>query len=204
MLAGVGAGLVREVIVSDGGSRDDTKRIASAAGAVWLEGAKGRGAQLGAGAKAARGDWLLFVHADTHLPEVWPGAVSHHMQTRPDAAAAFRLAFRAEGIPARFTAWFANTRSKVFGLPFGDQALLISRVLYDQIGGYADQPLMEDVAIARALKGRLVLLEETVTTSAARYRQTGWMRRGVGNLVTQARYRLGTSPETLARRYHRD
>lgn len=202
LLSGVAAGVLREVIISDGGSDDRSRYLADLAGAEIVTGPPGRGGQLNRGAQAARSDWFLFLHADTHLPPDWVGIVAQHAASS-DKAAAFRLKFRAEGIPARFTAWFANTRSRVFGLPYGDQGLLISRALYDAVGGYPDQPLMEDVAMAKALRGQLVLLDAEVTTSAARYHRDGWMRRGLRNLWTLARYRLGASPEALARSYHK-
>lgn len=202
LLPGVAAGIIKEVIVSDGGSNDATCKLADDAGAEVITGPAGRGAQLRRGAAAARGEWLLFLHADTHLPADWVGAVASHAQTH-ETAAAFRLSFRATGIPPGFTAWFANTRTRLFSLPYGDQGLLISRGLYDAVGGYPDQPLMEDVAIAKALRGRLIMLDETVSTSAARYQRDGWMRRGIANLWMLARYRLGVSPERLAKTYQK-
>lgn len=202
LLPGVGAGVIREVIVSDGGSRDRSRALAADAGAEFVVGAAGRGGQLARGAEAARGDWMLFLHADTHLPEAWVGAVCAHMARSGDAAA-FRLGFRAEGFKARMVAGWANWRTRLFGLPYGDQGLLISRALYDAMGGFGDMPLMEDVAMARALKGRLVMLPETVSTDAVRYIQGGWLRRGTRNLWTLTRYLLGADPLVLARGYHK-
>ena len=92
--------------------------------------------------------------------------------------------------------------ARAFGLPYGDQGLLMSRALYDAVGGYRDQPLMEDVEIARALRGRLAQLPVAARTSPARYEAEGWTRRGARNLSTLLRYRLGVSPARLARRYH--
>ena len=101
-------------------------------------------------------------------------------------------------------AGWANLRSQVFGLPYGDQALLISRRLYGQLGGYDDIPLMEDVALARRLKRkRLVRLDAVATTSADKYRKQGWLRRGRRNLLTLLRYFLGAKPETLAASYRK-
>ena len=198
ILHGVAAGVVREVIVSDGGSSDGTVGLADSVGAQIVTGPAGRGGQLARGVAASRGDWILVLHADTILPEDWVGAVSTHIAQSGDAAA-FRLRFDRGGA---FVAGWANLRSRWLGLPYGDQGLLISRALYNAVGGYRDQPLMEDVAIARALKGRIRLLEATVTTSAARY-EGGWIRRGARNLWTLARYFAGTSPEVLARSYRR-
>ncbi len=199
LLPGVAQGVIREVIFSDGGSRDATLTLADQAGCDVVTGEKGRGGQLRRGAAAARGDWLLFLHADTHLPPDWVGAVATHMAK--EDAAVFALSFRSGGVMAGFVAGWANLRTRVFGLPYGDQGLLISRALYGAIGGYPDIPLMEDVAMARALKGRIVMLEERVSTDAARYLAEGWLRRGGRNLWILARYLTGTKPEVLARAY---
>ena len=196
----LGLDVVREVIVSDGGSADATRRIAEDAGAEVIEGPPGRGGQLRRGAEAASGPWLLFLHADTHLPEGWEAAARAHM--RGGRAGWFRLAFRAEGFGARWTAGWANARSRM-GLPYGDQGLLIPRDLYDAVGGFADVPLMEDVRMARALRGRLAPISATVTTSAARYERRGWARQGTRNLGLLARHLAGASPDRLAERYRR-
>ncbi len=203
LMEGLAAGLIREVIVSDGGSRDATGKIARAAGARLLTGAPGRGGQLRRGAQAAGGDWLLFLHADSWLAPGWAEAVATHMQRAPDRAAAFRLTFRASGPGARLTAGWANLRARLFHLPYGDQGLLIPRALYEQIGGFADIPLMEDVAMARRLGRRLCLLDHPISTDAGRYLAEGWLRRGARNWLTLARYLAGTDPERLARRYQR-
>ena len=196
---GLHSGLIRELIVSDGGSNDATLRMAEAAGARIVTGDPSRGGQLRRGADLAEGDWLLFLHADCVLPEGWSDAVAEHLgQGGP---AAFRLGFDADGFaPACVSSW-ANLRSRLLGLPYGDQALLISRDEYDAAGGYADIPLMEDVAMARALRGKVTLLPITVRTSSDKYRRDGWVRRGAANLVRVIRYLLGADPEKLAKRY---
>ncbi len=198
---GLSAGLIREVIVTDGGSVDATKEIADTAGALWIDGAPGRGGQLRRGVDRASGAWVLVLHADTQLANGWSDAVLRHMAEHPDAAGYFRLAFDVKGLAPSFVAGWANLRSRVFGLPYGDQGLLIPRALYDQIGGYADIPLMEDVVIARALRGRLRRLQATATTSAARYILDGWLQRGGRNLLTLTRFFLGADPKMLARNY---
>lgn len=197
---GLEAGVIRELVISDGGSCDATQSIADAAGAVVIEGAPSRGGQLRRGAEAAAGAWFLFIHADTVLPAGWARMVQGHIETR-GGAAAFRLRFDARGFAPSFVALWANLRSRFFGLPYGDQGLLISRETYDAVGGFADIPLMEDVAMARALRGRIALLPAAATTSAERYQTQGWMRRGARNLVLLLRYFLGARPEDLARRY---
>ncbi len=199
---GLSAGLVRELIISDGGSEDATKQIAEEAGAIYLSGPSGRGRQLLSGAKAASGVWLLFLHADTVPSPGWSEAVQSHL-ANVDQAAHFRLRFAAKGIAPGIVSGWANFRSRTFGLPYGDQGLLISRKLYDSCGGYPDIPLMEDVAIARALKGRLSSLPVSATTDAEKYLREGWLRRGGRNLTRQFRYLLGADPEALAKSYDR-
>lgn len=199
LMAGVAAGLIRELILSDGGSRDAAEQIAQEVGAIWLTGPASRGGQLRRGAAAAQGEWLLFLHADTALPEGWQDAVMAQMADgRP---AAFRLSFDARGLAPRGVAGWANLRSRLFCLPYGDQGLLISRADYDAAGGYPDIPLMEDVALARRLGRRLRLMPLAVRTSAARYRQGGWLRRGARNISLLLRYLCGADPEALRRRY---
>ncbi|MFV2003233.1 MAG: glycosyl transferase, partial [Paracoccaceae bacterium] len=108
----------------------------------------------------------------------------------------------ATGLAPRLVAAWVNLRSRL-GLPYGDQGLLISRELYRRLGGYRDISLMEDVAMSRALRGRLVMLPAAALTSAHSYQRDGWLRRGAGNLWLLARYFAGADPEKLARRYRR-
>ena len=203
LMAGVEAGLIRELVVSDGGSKDATAPIAAELGAVIVEGPPGRGGQLARGVAAARGDWLLLLHADTDLAPGWVTEAEAHIARHPDSAGYFRLAFRAEGLAPRLVAGWANLRSRLLGLPYGDQGLLISRDLLSRVGGVPDIPLMEDVALARALKGRLRPLAAEARTSADRYERDGWLRRGAHNLGTLARYLAGADPAALATRYRR-
>ncbi|WP_299042979.1 TIGR04283 family arsenosugar biosynthesis glycosyltransferase [uncultured Tateyamaria sp.] len=198
LMEGVDAGLLAEVVVSDGGSTDDTLRLADAWGANIVTGAASRGGQLRRGCDAARGEWYLVLHADTVLSPGWTDAVIAHLGQAN--AGYFRLAFDRGG---RCVAGWANLRSRWFGLPYGDQGLLVRRNLYAQVGGYPDIPLMEDVSIARALRGRLTRLDGVAVTRADKYRAQGWMTRGTRNLWTLLRYFAGVSPERLAAEYRR-
>ena len=202
LMPGLEAGLVRELVISDGGSQDATPAIAEAAGAQLVSGQPGRARQLMAGAAAARGDWLLFLHADTTLSRDWAERVAEHLASRRDKAAVFTLAYRSDDRMARVVASRANRRARWLGLPYGDQGLLVSRRHYDEVGGYPDIPLMEDVAIVRAIgRKRLAILSAEARTSAAKYERDGWRRRSCRNAWLITRYLAGASPETLAKRY---
>ena len=198
LMEGVEAGLIRELVVTDGGSTDATRAVADEIGAVLVEGPASRGGQLRRGCDAARGDWLFVLHADTQLAAGWTEAGVRHMACRD--AGWGRLRFDRGG---RIVAGWANLRSRVFGLPYGDQGLLVPRSLYRDVGGYPDQPLMEDVALARALRGRLRPLGVEAVTSSEKYRRQGWVRRGARNLWTLLRYSFGVSPARLAEGYRR-
>jgi glycosyltransferase involved in cell wall biosynthesis len=192
------AGLITELVISDGGSSDETCKLADAWGARIEMGPPSRGGQLRRGCAAARGLWFLILHADTVLSPGWSETVAEHLSQAN--AGYFKLRFDRGG--QAVAAW-ANARARLFGLPFGDQGLLIRRDLYERVGGFADQPLMEDVAMARALRGQLSAIDTDAVTSAARYRAKGWLRRGARNLWMQARYFVGVSPEVLARSYRK-
>ncbi len=200
LFPGLQDGLIRELVISDGGSTDATQRIAEEAGAVWVTGPKGRGGQLAGGVAAARGEWILLLHADCELDPDWVASVRAHM-AYPGRAGYFRLKFRASGLMPRMVAGWANTRSRLFGLPYGDQGLLVERKSLDAVGGIPNVPLMEDVMLAQAFKGRLVALDAGISTSAERYQRDGWLRRGAKNLLTLVRFALGANPEMLARSY---
>lgn len=204
LVPGAVEGLVREVIVADGGSTDRTVEIADAAGCEWIEAPRGRGPQLRAGADSARSDWLLFLHADTVLTPGWIGEADRFM-AHPGAherAAAFRFALDAEGWRPRAIEGMVRLRCAVFGLPYGDQGLLVSRRLYDRLGGFADLPLMEDVEFVRRIgRGRLTMLPVRAVTSAARYDRDGYLKRPVRNLMCLGLYFAGMSPQRIARLY---
>ncbi|PSL21021.1 TIGR04283 family arsenosugar biosynthesis glycosyltransferase [Shimia abyssi] len=202
LFEGVQCGLIRELIVVDGGSSDRTVEVSQESGADVVQVAPSRGGQLRVGAEKARGRWLLFLHADTVLAEGWTESVMSHMG-HPDRAGYFKLRFDTIGLAPTVVSGWANLRSRVFGLPYGDQGLLIARETYAHAGGYPDVPLMEDVALALALSGRLVALPSTAETSGEKYAKAGWLRRGTRNLTILLRYFMGASPERLAADYRR-
>lgn len=202
-MPGLESGLIREVILVDGGSDDQTRRIAEGTGATVLTSPqKGRAAQLRHGAENARGDWLLFLHADTALSRDWAERSQAHIVERPQHAAVFALAYRSDAPMAKTVARRANWRARTLGLPYGDQGLLVSRKLYDQVGGFPEVPLMEDVKIVQAIgKKRLNFLSAEARTDASKYERDGWRKRGWNNAWLITRYLLGASPEKLAKAY---
>ncbi len=203
LVPGVADGLIREVILVDGGSTDAIADVAEETGARLIEATTGRGSQLRAGAEVARGDWLLFLHADTVLPPNWTDAVARHLQRHADRAGYFRLGFDSERRYARWTEGWANIRSRYLALPYGDQGLLVSRRLYRETGGFQPMPLMEDVAMARALRGKLRCLDAVVTTSAERYEREGYWRRGCRNWGCLGLYLAGVSPDKITKIYRK-
>jgi len=200
----LGEGLIAELILADGGSQDAIADVAEASGARLVVAQPGRGQQLCAGIQAARGGWLLILHADSVLGPGWADAVRGHMARHPDRAGWCRLRFDAEGSMPRLVAGWANLRARLLALPYGDQGLLIRRDVYLAAGGYPPIPLMEDVALARSLgRRRLTGIDHPITTGAERYLREGWLRRGARNLATLVRYLAGADPEMLARAYRR-
>lgn len=200
-------GLVREVIVSDGGSRDGTERVADAAGTNFISGTAGRGRQLMAGARRARFPWLLFLHADTVLAEGWMRDAGTFIDAvdqgrcRP-AAAAFRFKLDDKGMRPRTLEALVAARCALFRLPYGDQGLLIPRSLYDTVGGFRDLPIMEDVDLVRRLtRKRLVMLDAPAITSAEKFKRSGYVVRALRNQCCLWLYTFGLPADRIARLY---
>lgn len=199
--------LIKEVIVVDGGSDDRTKLLADAAGARIIEAGRGRGVQLAAGGAAARGRYLLFLHADTALAPGWEHAASAFVEKEGEAAV-FTLAFDARGFAPQLVAFGAMLRTRLFSLPFGDQGLLIRADAYRALGGYGPMPLMEDVDfIDRFVRARgrkaLAILAARVFTSPERYERDGYLRRVCDNQWRLLQYRFGVDPSKIAEGYAR-
>lgn len=188
-----------EVIVCDGGSTDDGPAIAGRMGARVVTSARGRGIQMRAGVKTAQGDWFLFLHADTVLSPDWPAAARALIDSGAEAAGyfRFRLDDEAESMEPG-VAW----RSRVLALPYGDQGMLISRALYDRVGGFKPVRLMEDVDLAGRLgPARLRALDADAVTSSVRYRKMGYAKRITVNIICLALYTCGFPTALIDRLY---
>lgn len=195
-----------ELIVVDGGSVDGTTQLAGAlAGALAdrvLVTSRGRATQMNAGAAASRGRILLFLHADTALPEI---ALQAILTTVGNGAAWGRFDVRIDGRHPllRAVETLMNWRSRVTGIATGDQAIFVRRDAFDKVGGYADLPLMEDIALCSVLK-RLAppaCLHETVTTSARRWEEHGVLRTILLMWWLRAAFYFGADPKHLVLRY---
>jgi rSAM/selenodomain-associated transferase 2 len=200
------AGDEAELIVVDGGSSDGTAEAARGlADQVLLPPVRGRGAQMHAGAQAARGAVFLFLHADTELPADWPSLLKKAFlqESAPPAATAFRLSFDSNGFFYRVCAFLANQRAKLTGVPHGDQAIAASRDAYFAAGGFPPEPLMEEYLLIPRLReiGEVRIFRERVVTSARRYRARGPLRNALRNQTLITLFYLGVSPRTLARWY---
>ena len=203
-LASLADGTPGEIIVSDGGSSDGTTDVAAAAGCRVFAGARGRGAQLKAGADAARGDWFLFLHADTCLEAGWAATVRSFCAEPANARRAgyFRFALADTAPAARRLESIVAWRCGTLGLPYGDQGLLIHAAAYRALGGFAAVPLMEDVELVRRIgRANLVALPARAVTSAVRYRREGYWLRPLRNLLCLGLYFAGVAPARLARFY---
>ncbi len=197
-------GDVIEVIVVDGGSRDATVTIARNSGAIVIEASRGRGVQLAAGGRLARGDVIVFCHADCRLPAGWPAAVRAAFAGDPRVVGgAFPLAIAGGRRSLALVAAMANLRSRVTRYPYGDQALFVRADAYRAVGGFAPLPLMEDIDLCRRLRrvGRLVQLDLPVTVSGRRWEREGWVHTTLRNWSLAALFYLGVEPARLKRWY---
>lgn len=190
-----------EVIVVDGGSRDETVVLARAAGARVIESFPGRGHQMQVGAAAATGEWWLFLHADTLLPLDGDRVLEAFVVTGRDRVATFRLHFDDPHWFLAACAWF--TRFDTVWTRFGDQGIVVHRELYEKLGGMPEWPLFEDVEFLRQARrlAPVVSLPAAVTTSARRFRQHGLLRQQWINGRLLAKFLRGGSPWALARDY---
>lgn len=191
-----------EVIVVDGGSRDDTVLRARTTGARVMRSARGRGIQCNVGAQAASGDVLLFLHADTALPEDAFARLEKEFRDPKVQVGTFRLSFRENRPLLRL--YSAATRFDSVFTRFGDQCIVVRREFFESVGGFPDWPLFEDVHFLRKAR-RLTKIRSfpaTVTSSARRFVRYGILRTQIKNGWLLGRYLLGTSASVLSDRYY--
>jgi len=192
-----------EVIVVDGGGRDGTLRLARPLATHVLSAPRGRASQMNAGAAAANGDALLFLHADTRLPDDADGLILDGL--RHNAWGRFDVRFDSGGW-LRLVALTMNLRSRLTGIATGDQAMFMTRAAFEAAGGFPPIALMEDVALSARLKpfGRPLCLSARATISGRRWRQHGLWRTILLMWHLRLRYFFGADPARLARAYGYD
>jgi len=192
-----------EVIVADGGSKDRTVAEAKAAGARVIDAPVGRGSQQNIGARAAQGNILLFLHADTRLPEGFAARIHTALNRPGTVAGAFRFAVGAKGWRFRLLEQCANWRAGWFALPYGDQALFLPAARFQAMGGFKEIALLEDVELVLRLRkmGHIALLAIPALTLARRWQRLGLARTTLLNQLILLGFFCGISPNRLARWY---
>ncbi len=199
-------GVNLEVIVVDGGSQDGTSQLAESLGVKVLSAPAGRACQMNAGAKAATGDILLFLHADTRLPSGFDNLVRKALFAANTAAGAFELRIDASILGIRLIESGVNWRSRWLQMPYGDQAIFLKTEVFHDIGGFPQLPIMEDFELMRRLKrkGRIVIVPVPVMTSGRRWQKLGVLKTTLINQLVIVAYLLGVSPERIVRWYRRN
>jgi rSAM/selenodomain-associated transferase 2 len=194
-----------EIVVADGGSQDETAAVvARAPGARLIASARGRALQMNRGAGATGGDALLFLHADTRLPDGAVRAIERALTEPGVVGGRFDVRFDNEGALFRVIAWFMNARSRASGICTGDQAIFVRRTDFEAIGGYPEIPLMEDIELSRRLKrrGQVRALRLRVTTSARKWEREGPLRTIGLMWALRFLHFCGVAPTRLHRWYY--
>jgi rSAM/selenodomain-associated transferase 2/rSAM/selenodomain-associated transferase 1 len=194
-----------EVIVSDGESQDNTAEIAEKWGAKVIQSRPNRGRQMNLGAQKASGDILLFLHADTLLPDSYSDLIREAMIDPNVVGGAFAWKVEPSTPFLRYLERNVAWRTKIFRMPYGDQAYFVRASVFQEMGGYADIPLMEDVEFIRRLRkaGKLAFIPQDVVTSPRRYQKRGPVRTALRNKLTLFGYYLRISPDRLAKFYYK-
>ena len=194
-----------EVIVVDGGSKDDTSSQALPLADLVVSSQKGRARQMNAGAAQATGDVFVFLHADTSLPEQATQLIINALSDRNQLWGRFDITLQGKRIMFQLIAWFMNVRSRLTGIATGDQCLFVKREVFESIRGFADIPLMEDIHISSKLKklSPPVCLKAKVVTSSRRWQEQGILKTILLMWYLRAGYFFGRAPEQLVKIYYR-
>jgi len=194
-----------EIIVVDGGSIDGTPEVAHRSGIKLVISEPGRGKQMNVGAKVGKGEILLFLHGDTILPQDYHGQIIRVLERKGVVAGAFRLSIDGKSVSLRIIESVVNLRTRILQIPFGDQALFMRKLEFEQVGGFREIPIMEDFDLVRALRkrGRIGIAEGSVLTSGRRWERLGPWRTTLMNQIAIWAHLLGIPPVTIAKFYHR-
>ncbi|HIK03962.1 MAG TPA: TIGR04283 family arsenosugar biosynthesis glycosyltransferase [Trichormus sp. M33_DOE_039] len=192
-----------EVIVVDAGSQDYTVAIADSLGIKVILSTPGRAVQMNAGAAAANGEILLFLHADTHLPLGFDDMIRTSLQQPRIVAGAFTLQIAAPLLALRLVEWGVKWRSHFLQIPYGDQAIFITKAIFQEMGGFPELPIMEDFELIRRLKriGKIAILPTPVVTSARRWLKKGIFQTTLINQIVIIGYLFGVPPQRLRNWY---
>lgn len=195
-----------EVIVVDGGSSDDTVAIAQSLGVKVISSSPGRAVQMNAGAAVANGEILLFLHADTRLGIGFDTQIRQALSQPRNVAGAFDLQINASPLVLRLVEWGVKLRSRFLQMPYGDQAIYLTKKVFQEIGGFPELPIMEDFELMRRLhsQGRIVIISTPVITSARRWLQKGVFQTTILNQIIIIAYLLGVSPKRIRNWYRRE
>lgn len=188
-----------EVIVVDGGSKDGTVEILQSLGATLISSPPGRAVQMNTGAMAASGEILLFLHADTRLPTEFDRLIRTALQQPGTVAGAFNLRIDAPGLGMRLVERGVNWRSHFWQMPYGDQAIFLTKKVFQQIGYFPELPIMEDFELMRHLKliGKIIIISVPVITSARRWLRKGIWQTTLINQIVIIAYFFGVSPQRI-------
>jgi rSAM/selenodomain-associated transferase 2 len=194
-----------EVIVVDGGSSDRTVEIVQSLGRVVIISSPGRAVQMNTGAMAASGEILLFLHADTLLPKGFEQMIRTALQQPGTVAGAFNLQINAPGLGMRWVEKGVEWRSHFWQMPYGDQAIFLTKKVFQEIGSFPELAIMEDFELIRRLKrnGKITIIPVPVITSARRWLQKGIWQTTLMNQIVIIAYLLGVSPERIRSWYRR-
>lgn len=190
-----------EMIVSDGDGDGSTIKALSGLNTIKILSPKGRGAQMNSGARSAKGDVLLFLHADSVLPAGALNLIQEALSDSTAAGGAFSLGFDSQKIFYKIIALATNIRARLSRIPYGDQAIFMRKDIYNKIGGYKDIPILEDVDLMKRLRKsglKMVLLKEKVWTSPRRWEKGGRLATTLKHRLISLLYAVGFKPESLA------